>query len=148
MMISNSPVELDSGQMFWNQSCLERSARWPGFYAEVTLPCRHSRQPHWADPVVVMGITSEQPQHHHPPVQLLSYSIPKTLLNVTWTAPRQEESLRWDCTLTRECNPFLFFFNKVNNPTHLLGMQCQKHVHFLTFKCDLSLKPQCTLSLT
>lgn len=60
---------------------------------------------------------------------------------------RGKSPFRRDSTLAKECNPF-FFFNKVSNPTHLLGTQCQKHVHFLTFNYDLSLKPQCTLSLT
>lgn len=97
MMICNSLVVLDSGQMFWNQRCSERSAQWPGFYAEVRLPCRHSRQPHWADLVVVMGITSEQPQHTHPPVLLLSSPSPRMLLlNITWRVPSHGESLLSD----------------------------------------------------
>lgn len=54
MMISNSLVVLDSGQMFWNQRCSERCAQWPDFYAEVSLPCRLSQQPFEAFPVVVM----------------------------------------------------------------------------------------------
>lgn len=56
MMISNSLVVLDSGQMFWNQRYSERCAQWPNFYAEVSLPYRLSKQSHQTELVVVMGI--------------------------------------------------------------------------------------------
>lgn len=56
MMISNSLVVLDSGQMFWNQRCSGRCVKWPDFYAEVSLPCRLPKQSHQADLVAVMGI--------------------------------------------------------------------------------------------
>lgn len=111
MMISNSLVVLDSGQMFWNQSCLERCARWPGFCAEFRLPCRHSRQPPWADPVV--GITSEQPhpaQSPSSPAALLSHSkdTPKCHPDSSHTIGKSP--LRWDWTAAKECNIFLLFF--------------------------------------
>lgn len=61
MMISNSLVVLDSGQMFWSQRCSERCAQWPNFYAEVSLPCRLSRQSLQADLVVVIGIPRNCP---------------------------------------------------------------------------------------
>ena len=72
MMISNSLVVLDSGQMFWNQRCSERCVQWPNSYAEVSLPCRLSKQSHQADPVVVVGIPWELHWDPHPPARLLS----------------------------------------------------------------------------
>lgn len=145
MMISNSLVVLDSGQMFWNQRCSERRAQWPNFYAEVSLPCRLSRLTRWlwwASPRKCLGTLTLLP--------LCSPLLtPRVLhLNVTWKVPSQGESLLPGGTGHWQKPVILFLTERFNNPTHLLQTQYQKHDPFLTFKCDLSLKPQCTLLLT